>query len=219
MPLRPRQPRATTMIFDPVYMLAMFGTAVFALSGAMAAARQNLDIFGFIIVGLAPAIGGGTLRDLLLDAERLFWIDDLNYILVASAVSIIAFFQVHRLDGKRYTLLTWADAIGMALFSIMGTQAAMNYDIHPLIVIIMGMVTATFGGMLRDIICNEVPFLLQKEIYALAALAGSLVYMGLVHLGVAQNIAMTLSIIAIIAIRGPALIWGWSLPPYRPRHK
>jgi len=205
------------MSFDPVYIFAMIGTAVFALSGAMAAARKNLDIFGFIIVGLAPAIGGGTIRDLLLNADRLFWIEDLTYIAVASLVSVIAFFQVHRLDGKRYSLLTWADALGMALFSVMGTQVAMTYDINPIIIVIMGMITATFGGMIRDIICNEVPFLLQKEIYALPALAGSLAYMTLIHLGMTQNPAMVFSIATTLAIRGPAIIHGWSLLTYRPK--
>lgn len=151
----------------------MIGTVVFALSGAMAAARKELDIFGFIIVGLAPAVGGGTVRDLLLNAEKVFWVEDLNFLYVVIVVAVIAFFQVHRLEGKRYTLLMWADAFGLALFTVMGTQIAMTYDIHPVMVVVMGMITGTFGGMVRDIICNEVPFLLQKEIYALAAIVGS----------------------------------------------
>lgn len=205
------------MTYDLVYILAMIGTAVFALSGAMAAARKELDIFGFIIVGMAPAVGGGTIRDLLLDAENVFWVTDLNYIFVASTVAIIAYFQVHRLAGKRYSLLMWADAFGLALFTIMGTQTAMTYDIHPVVIVIMGVITGTFGGMLRDIVCNEVPFLLQKEIYALAAMAGSCVYLILVSFDINQDIAMITSVCATLAVRGPAIIFGWSLPPYHPR--
>lgn len=206
------------MTFDLIYILAMIGTAVFALSGAMAAARKELDIFGFIIVGIAPAVGGGTVRDLLLDADHVFWVKDLNYIYVAGGVAIIAFFQVHRLAGKRYRLLMWADAFGLALFTIMGTQAAMAYDIHPVMIIIMGMITGTFGGMLRDIVCNEVPFLLQKEIYALAAIMGSCVYWILIEIGVEQDITMIISICATMAVRGPAIVFGWSLPPYHPKN-
>lgn len=205
------------MNYDFVYSLAMIGTAVFALSGAMAAARKELDIFGFIIVAIAPAVGGGTVRDLLLDADHVFWVKDLNYIYVASCVAIIAFFQVHRLAGKRYTLLMWADAFGLALFTIMGTQTAMTYDIPLVMIVIMGVITGTFGGILRDIVCNEVPFLLQKEIYALAAMAGSCVYLVFIEFGISQDIAMITSICATLAVRGPAIIFGWSLPPYHPK--
>lgn len=203
------------MFDDPIYFLAMMGTAVFALSGAMAAARKELDIFGFIIVALAPSVGGGTVRDLLLDADYVFWVKDLNYVYVATAVAIIAFFQVHRLIGKRYTLLMWADAFGLALFTVMGTQTAMTYNIHPVMVVIMGMITGTFGGMIRDIICNEVPFLLQKEIYALAAIIGSCTYLFFLHIGQEQQGAMVISIAATFVVRGLAIVFGWSLPPYK----
>jgi len=200
---------------DPFYFLAMMGTAVFALSGAMAAARQGLDIFGFIVVGLAPAIGGGTVRDLLLDADTVFWIQDLNYLYVVIAVAVISFFQVHRLKGKRYTLLMWADAFGLALFTVMGTQVALTYDVHPVIVVIMGMITGTFGGMLRDIVCNEVPFLLQKEIYALAAIIGSCAYLLFLQMGLEDQQAMVISICATFLVRGLAIVFKWSLPPYK----
>jgi len=201
---------------DPIYFLAMMGTAVFALSGAMAAARKELDIFGFIIVGLAPAVGGGTIRDLLLDADYVFWMKDLNYIYVASTVAIISFFQVHRLDGKRYTLLMWADAFGLALFTVMGTQVAMTFNVHPVIAVVMGMITGTFGGMIRDVICNEVPFLLKKEIYALAAIAGSCMYLLLIELGIPTQGSMVVSIAVTFMVRGLAIVLRWSLPPYRP---
>lgn len=202
-----------------VYAFAMMGTVVFALSGAMAASRKELDMFGFIVVGLMPAIGGGTVRDLLLGRDPIFWMADLNYVYVATAVSILAFFQVHRLDGKRYTLLTWADAFGLALFTVMGTQTALAFQVPAPVAIIMGVITGTFGGMLRDIICNEVPFLLQKEIYALAAIGGSLTYLVLIKVGFESDLAMILSVGATLAIRGPAIIFGWSLPPYRPDPK
>jgi uncharacterized membrane protein YeiH len=200
---------------DPIYFLAMIGTAVFALSGAMAAARKELDIFGFIIVGLAPAVGGGTVRDLLLGADKVFWIEDLNFLYVVSVVAVISFFQVHRLEGKRYTLLMWADAFGLALFTVMGTQIALTYDIHPVMVVVMGMITGTFGGMVRDIICNEIPFLLQKEIYALAAIGGSCTYLFFLHLGLEEQGAMVISIGATFVLRGLAIVFGWSLPPYK----
>ena len=204
------------MTLDPIYTLAMVGTAVFALSGAMAAARKGLDIFGFIIVGLAPAVGGGTVRDLLLGADGVFWIHDLNYFYVSAAIAVIAFFQVHRLDGKRYLLLNWADAFGLALFTIMGTQVAVSHGVHPVMAVVLGMVTGTFGGMMRDIICNEVPLLLQKEIYALAAVAGACAYLLLLHLGQAEQGSMIIGIATTFIVRGLAIVLRWSLPPYKP---
>ncbi|SCA57043.1 conserved membrane hypothetical protein [Candidatus Terasakiella magnetica] len=203
------------MFDDPIYLLAMMGTAVFALSGAMAAARKKLDLFGFIIVALAPAVGGGTVRDLLLDADYVFWVKDLNYVYVVAGVAVLSFFQVHRLDGKKYALLMWADAFGLALFTIMGTQVAMTYDIHPVMVVIMGMITGTFGGMLRDIVCNEVPLLLQKEIYALAAIVGSCAYLILIDMGIPQEGSMLISVTATFVVRGLAILFHWSLPPYK----
>lgn len=202
---------------DPIYIMAMLGTVVFALSGAMAAARKGLDIFGFFIVAFAPAVGGGTLRDLLLGAGAVFWIEDLSYIYITAAVAVIAFFQVHRLEGKRQTLLIWADALGLSLFTIMGAQKAMDFGAPAVIVIVMGMVTGTFGGMVRDVICNELPLLLRQEIYALAAIAGATVYWGLVTLGISEQVAMLWSATATLGVRGPAIIFGWSLPPYQPR--
>ncbi len=207
------------MLNDPVYLLTMLGTAVFALSGAMAAARQGLDIFGFIVIAMAPAVGGGTIRDVLLGNTPVFWIKDLNYFYISTVVAIIAFFQVHRLDGKRYSLLVWADAFGLALFTILGTEVAMARNIHPVMIVLMGMLTGTFGGILRDIICNEVPLLLQKEIYMIPAITGSLTYLVLLKLGMAQNPAMLISACATMAVRGPAIIFSWSLPPYRPNGK
>lgn len=204
------------MNIDTVYVLAMIGTAVFALSGAMAAARQNFDIFGFIVIALAPAVGGGTIRDLLLGNVPVFWIKDLNYVYVASIVAVIAFFQVHRLDGKRYTFLVWADAFGLALFTIMGTQVAMTHDIHPAMVVMMGMLTGTFGGVVRDIVCNEVPLLLKKEIYMIPAIVGSCTYFWLSSTDLDQNLVMIISACATMAVRGPAIIFGWTLPQYRP---
>ncbi len=201
---------------DVIYSLAMMGTAVFALSGAMAAARKGLDIFGFIIVGLAPAVGGGTVRDLLLDADAVFWVKDLNYFYVAAGVAVLAFFQVHRLDGKRYLFLMWADALGLALFTIMGTQAALTYDVHPVMAVIMGMITGTFGGMIRDVVCNEVPLLLQKEIYALAAIAGSCAYLVLLEVGLLEQGAMIIAVATTFIVRGLAIVLRWSLPPYKP---
>ncbi len=208
-----------TLHIDTLYALSLVGTAVFALSGAMAAARQGLDIFGFIIVALAPAVGGGTVRDLLLGADNVFWINDLNYVYVSSAVAVIAFFQVHRLDGKRYTLLNWADAFGLGLFTISGTRIALTYGVDPVMAVIMGMITGTFGGMIRDIVCNEVPLLLQKEIYALAAIAGSCSYLLLLHLGIPPQGALVVAASVTFITRGLAIVFSWTLPAYRPGGK
>lgn len=204
------------MTLDFLYYLAMLGTIAFALSGAMAAARKEMDIFGFFIVGLAPAIGGGTLRDLLLGAEQIFWISDPNYIYMVMGVAAIAFFQVHRLEGKRLAWLMWADALGLALFTMMGTKAALAQGLPLVIVVSMGVITGTFGGIIRDVICNEIPLLLQKEIYALPAIAGSLAYALLsLYSPMSESLCLAIGLGSVLAIRIPAMVLGWSLPGYK----
>ena len=193
--------------------LDYFGVIVFAVSGALAAARVRMDVVGFALLGIVTGIGGGSLRDLLLGRLPVFWIDQPQYILLCVLAAIVTFFSVPVI-ASRLRLLLWADAIGLALFAVVGTQIALQADAPAPIAALMGVVTATFGGIMRDIICRETPLVLLKEIYVTAALAGALVYVGLLALSLAPGISMLIGCVATFAVRGLALVYHLSLPVF-----
>lgn len=190
------------------------GVFVFALSGALAAARNRLDPFGFMVIGIATGVGGGTLRDLLLDQGPVFWISNPNYLLVGAVASILGWFIAPKLES-RMTVLLWADALGLALFSVLGAEKALFSGAPYGVVVVMGMMSATFGGLMRDVICNEVPLLLCKEIYALAALAGAGVYLLCHVLGLGMIWGLWIGALVTFVIRACALHFNLSLPSYR----
>ena len=159
-----------------IFTFEILGTIVFALSGAMAAARKNLDIFGFLVVSLAPAVGGGTLRDLFLGITPVFWVEQNIFLYVCFAVAIFTFFWAHKV-ASRFNLLIWCDAFGLALFATLGAERALAHGASDLVAVIMGTLTAIAGGLIRDIICGEIPLVLRREIYAMAAIFGSSIYL------------------------------------------
>ncbi|MBN9280189.1 MAG: trimeric intracellular cation channel family protein [Hyphomicrobium sp.] len=197
--------------------LDWFGIAVFAATGALVASRKEMDVFGFALLAIVTGVGGGTVRDLLLGRLPVFWVQEPAYILVCVIVAVILFFTAH-LPESRYRLLLWFDAIGLSLFAVVGADRALEVVPNPVIAIVMGVITATFGGIIRDILGGEVPVLLRKEIYVTAALAGAAVFVGGQALGlVAQSNALLAGFLACLLVRGLALWFGWSLPPYRAR--
>lgn len=158
---------------SPLQIADALGIFVFALSGGLAASRRGLDFFGILVVSLLPAIGGGTLRDLLLD-RPVFWLEQSNTILIALGGGVLSALLGERI--ARFKTLIWFDAMGLALFSVIGAQAAYALGHGPIVVVMMGTITASFGGLIRDVVCNEVPLILREDIYATAALIGSLVF-------------------------------------------
>lgn len=186
------------------------GVFVFALTGALAANRSDMDIFGHIVLAMLPAIGGGTIRDVILDAP-VFWISAPYYIWVALIAALLVFLFPPKV-GKRLTVLEWADALGLSLFCVMGTAKTYALTHNITISITMGIVTASAGGMMRDIICNEIPLILKKEIYATAALLGGAVYCTTLMLNLPQTWALLAGGFAAFVLRGCALKFGWSLP-------
>lgn len=203
-------------MIETIYAFDLLGTAVFALTGALAAARKEMDIFGFCVIALAPAVGGGTVCDLVLGLSPVFWVRDPNYIYLSLIVAVLTFFFAHKATS-RFTVLVWADAMGLALFAVIGTQKAVDLGYASIIAIAMGVVTATVGGMVRDVLCTETPLILRREIYALAAMAGSGTYVIVHHFGGPDVLTMLAGFVAALAVRGPAIHFGWSLPVYRPR--
>lgn len=203
------------MDITPVLALDLAGVFVFALTGALAASRSEMDIFGHIILAILPAIGGGTVRDLILDVP-VFWLSMPIYIWLAILAAAVVYLVPPRV-GKRLTALEWADALGLALFCVIGASKAYNLTGNITISVTMGIVTASVGGMLRDIVCNEVPLILQKEVYATAALLGGLVYCMAFKFGLEESYALIVGGVCAFVLRGAALHWGWSLPQRRPR--
>ncbi|MEL7296968.1 MAG: trimeric intracellular cation channel family protein [Pseudomonadota bacterium] len=189
----------------------LLGVWVFAYSGGLVAARQRMDLFGYIVLGLLPAVGGGTLRDLILDVP-VFWVAQPIYILVAISAGLFAF-ALPVVVGKRLTVLTWADALGMALFCIMGAAKALAVTGSPVVAVTMGVMTSTVGGMLRDVVANEIPLVLVREIYASAAVAGASVYCIAVGLaGATQTIGLLAGGAVAFLLRATGILFNLSLP-------
>lgn len=191
------------------------GVFVFALTGALAANRSNMDIFGHIVLAILPAIGGGTVRDLILDVP-VFWLDTPFYIGLVIIAAILVFMFPPRL-GRRFTWLEWADAVGLALFCVLGASKTYAITQNITISVTMGIVTASVGGMLRDVVNNEVPLILQKEIYATAALVGGLIYCLCASQGLPETISLLTGGVSAFFVRGCALTFGWSLPTRKPK--
>ena len=196
-----------------VYLLEMTGTAAFAVSGALAASRKNMDIFGFCVLALMPAVGGGTIRDIIINRVPVFWIADNRYIAVAIIAALIVFFTSYR-PGSRRQILIWMDALGLALFAALGTEICLRNDTGPLVAIMLGVTTAVTGGMIRDIICNEIPLILSREIYATAAFVAAVCYVLADNIGLGESLSLGAAVIAGFAIRALAIIYDWSLPSF-----
>ncbi len=201
------------MIDHAMTFLDWFGVVVFATTGSLAAARKRMDLFGFILLGTATGIGGGTIRDTVLGATPVFWITSPGYLLACVAVSCAVFFLAH-IPQSREALLLRFDAVGLALFAVLGADRTLAMSGGPVAAVAMGIVTATFGSVVRDILSGESPAILSREIYASAAFAGALMFVLLHESGAAREIAVTVGFSVAAAIRFGALHRGWSLPRY-----
>ncbi len=196
-----------------VFILEMLGTAAFAVSGALAASRKNMDIFGFCVLALMPAVGGGTVRDIIIDRVPVFWIADNRYVVVAIIAALIVFFTSYR-PGSRRRILVWMDALGLALFAALGTDISLTYGTGPLVAIMLGVTTAVTGGMIRDVICNEIPLVLTREIYATAAFAAAVCYVIADGAGLSEQLALVIAVAAGFAVRALGIVYNWSLPTF-----
>ncbi len=194
-------------------LLDFAGVAVFAISGALAAGRKSLDLLGVVVIAIVTSIGGGTLRDLLLD-RTAFWIVDPRYLvtIITAALFTVVYVRYRRPPDKALQL---ADALGLALFSISGAQIAEASGAGGLIAVFMGTITGVFGGVLRDVLCAEIPMILRKgNIYATAAITGTSAYVALQDAGVARTVAAGAGMAVIAALRLAAIVWNLSLPVF-----
>lgn len=189
---------------------------VFALTGGLAASRAQLDIVGFAFVASLTAVGGGTLRDVILDRNPVFWVAEPAFVGLAVAAAVLVFFMAHRFES-RLRVLTWLDALALSVAVPAGAGVAIATGQHWAIVLIMGVATGCFGGLLRDVVCNEVPLVLkQGELYVTAAFAGA----GAAVLALAimpASAALLICAAVTFALRAGSLVFGWRLPVYRSR--
>nr|CAD6428831.1 trimeric intracellular cation channel family protein [Rhizobium sp. Q54] len=199
-----------------LYILDYAGVVVFAATGALAASRKQLDIIGFLFFAALTGVGGGTLRDLVLGRTPVFWVIDPAYVLACIATGIIVFFAAHLVEW-RYRLLLWLDAIGLAAYSVMGAAIGLASTGSAPIAIVTGILTATCGGILRDILADEPSVLLRSEVYISAALAGACTFTFLEVLGVPTVASSAAGFAVAFALRGGAIRKGWTIPRYRPR--
>lgn len=204
------------MTFDVV--LLYVGAAVFAVTGVLAAARQNMDVMSFVIVGVVTAVGGGTLRDLMLD-EPLFWLEDSSYLYVAALAAMATFFFEQRFRSTLRAFL-YLDAIATALFTVLAIDKTLRLGFAPGIAVVMGVITGIGGGIIRDVLTGQPTILMRRELYMTPILLGGALYVGLRHTtpldpdGVAW-----LAMLTIVTIRLGAIRFGWAFPDwltYRP---
>ncbi|MDZ7806205.1 MAG: trimeric intracellular cation channel family protein [Gracilimonas sp.] len=196
---------------DLIYLLDLIGTFVFAISGIRVAARANMDIFGASVVGFVTAIGGGTVRDLLLNYHPITWMADITYPLVILAAVPFTFVMGKKLNEFSKTLFIF-DTIGIALFTIIGMEKALSIGLSPFIAGLMGMISAVVGGIIRDVLCREIPLIFRKEIYATACLAGAVIFYAGLELNLPDNLNYLLTTAFIITIRTVSIKRNWSLP-------
>ncbi|GAB4146976.1 MAG: trimeric intracellular cation channel family protein [Bacteroidia bacterium] len=195
------------------YWIDLLGVLMFAMSGALAASDRNIhrDFFGITFTGFITAIGGGTIRDIILDLHPLAWIRDMNYMIaIGTGVTLSVVFS-KALSYLRRTLFLF-DTMGIALYTILGVQKSLAAGVNPIAAVVLGMFSAVFGGVLRDTLLNEIPLIFRKEIYATACLAGGTLYALLVYNQTNVTAAAFAGIALIIVIRILAVVNSWSLP-------
>ncbi|SDE96048.1 Uncharacterized membrane protein YeiH [Dyadobacter soli] len=196
------------------YILEIVGTFAFAISGALAVKDQkHQDWFGASFTAFISSIGGGTLRDVLLGSYPLVWISDIT-IIHAIILGILATFIFYKFLLRLRKTLFLFDTFGIALFTLVGTEKALNLGVRPEIAVIMGVFTATMGGVIRDVMTNEIPIIYRKEVYATACFTGACVYLILDSIGVERNVTFILSAIVIILLRILAVRNQWSVPRF-----
>ena len=194
-----------------IYVLDLIGTAAFAASGAWVGVRKQMDLFGVLVLGVVTAVGGGTLRDLLLGDIPPFSLKNESYIYIAIVVSLIVF--ANRIQFKTFEKpLLYFDAIGLGTFVVIGTTKALDFHLGLLGAVLMGVMTGTAGGVIRDLFANQVPLIFRREIYASACVAGGLLLVALETVGTARPVAALLSAGTVISVRLLAIHYNWALP-------
>ena len=194
-----------------IYSLDLIGTFAFALSGALVAERKSFDIFGVAIIAFVTAVGGGMLRDVLIDAHPINWIGDLNYMWIIALAVVVMYLFKSRIAPWAKTFFIF-DTVGLGVFTLIGVEKALNYGLNPVPAVIMGMITACFGGVIRDVLTNQVPLIFKKEIYASACLVGGIVYLLSRLMDLPENMQAISTVGVVILIRTVSVKYKLELP-------
>jgi uncharacterized membrane protein YeiH len=197
-----------------IYFFDLCGTAVFALSGALAAGKHRMDPFGVIVLASVTAIGGGSIRDALIGATPVFWIRDPNYIIVILATVIACLILVRKPHKLPTYTLPIADALGLALFTVIGAEKALLLGLSGMVAVVMGLITGVGGGIIRDLLCRQIPMVLRTEIYATASIIGGICYTLSLFVGMDSMTSLLIAMFSTLIIRLSAIRWHLSLPAF-----
>lgn len=197
-----------------LYMIDLFGTAIFAVSGVLLAGRLKMDPFGVIVLGSVTAIGGGTIRDMALGATPVFWITDTTYLWVIFITCLLTMILVRRPKRLAWWVLPVCDAIGLAVFVGIGVEKALAYNASGMVAVIMGVITGCGGGIIRDVLAREVPMVLRSEVYATACIIGGIFHTMAVSMGYDHSTALLAGVISTLVILLGAIRWHLSLPTF-----
>jgi uncharacterized membrane protein YeiH len=197
-------------MMDTIYILDIIGTLVFAVSGVLTAIDSDFDVVGSSIIGMVTAVGGGTLRDVLIGETPVGWMTDLNYLWTIIAALILSYLFKNKISKLRKSMFFF-DTIGIGLFTILGLQKTLLVGLELPVALLMGIVSAVFGGIIRDVLTNKVPLIFRKEIYASACLAGGIVFLGLSEISNNLLVNMFVSMFTVVIIRYLAVRNNWSL--------
>lgn len=194
-----------------VYVIDLGGTLVFAISGWLAASKKEMDPFGASVIAFITAVGGGTLRDLLIGSQPVGWMIDQNYLLMIACGIGLGYLFKRYLEKLRKTMFLF-DSIGIGLFTILGIEKTLSFGLTPVIAVMMGTVSAVFGGVLRDTLANEVPLIFRQEIYATACLTGGVLFLVLGYFNINVDVRIILTVVYIIVLRIVSVKYKWSFP-------
>jgi uncharacterized membrane protein YeiH len=194
------------------HLLDIIGTMAFAMSGALTAMNKKLDPFGVFIIAFVTAVGGGTLRDVMIGRTPVGWMQDLTYVYVIILGFILTIVFRKRLDKLRVSLALF-DTIGLGVFTLIGIQKGIDYHLHPTICIALGTMTACFGGVIRDILCTEIPVIFRREIYATICILGGIVFFILRRMNLENDVLYLVTSLVIIGVRVLAVKYKWHLSP------
>jgi len=191
------------------------GTVAFAVSGALVGMNKRLDIFGVFIICFATALGGGTLRDVLIGKTPVMWMLDLSYVYCVMVTFLLTIIFRKYLDKLRKSMLFF-DTVGLGIFTLIGLERGLSFNLHPVICVALGTMTATFGGVIRDILCNEIPVLFKEEIYATACIIGGITFFIMTSFNFPMQLNFIITTLIIISIRFLSIKYKWSLPNFSP---
>ena len=208
-------PSALITTFDPrslIYLFDMIGIIACSISGTILAKHKNFDVFGCLLVSIVTAIGGGTVRDVILDRHPLFWMVDMSYLTVITLSSLVMQIFFHPNSKRVNKFLKLSDTIGLSVFTLIGIKVADSMGANVPVALLLGVIIIIVGGIIRDMICNEIPLVLQQEIYISAALAGGILYFALHNLGVTAWIADIATMSTIFTLHMLAIRYDWQFP-------